>query len=145
MMAALRDAELEEFVSSSPAGLDTMVGDQGLALSGGQAQRLAIARAMLKDAPIVVLDEPTSQIDVETEMLLHRALDRLCENKTVLMIAHRLSTIEKADRIIVLDHHGHVAESGTREVLLAQGGIYAGMIATKREIEHAALKPAAAV
>ena len=84
LMAALKAAELEDFVKSSPAGLDTMVGDQGLALSGGQAQRLAIARAVLKDAPIVVLDEPTSQIDVETETLLNRALERLCENKTVL-------------------------------------------------------------
>ena len=145
MMAALKAAELEDFVSSSPAGLDTMVGDQGLALSGGQAQRLAIARALLKDAPIVVLDEPTSQIDVETETLLHKALDRLCENKTVLLIAHRLSTIEKADRIIVMDNDGRVAESGTRKELLVQGGIYADMINTKREIEQAAMRPAAAL
>ena len=145
LLAALKAAELEDFIATNPAGLETMVGDQGLALSGGQAQRLAIARALLKDAPIVVLDEPTSQIDVETEQLLHKALDRLCANKTVLMIAHRLSTIEKADRIIVMDNHGHVAESGTRAELLAQDGIYASMINTKREIEHAALRPAAAV
>jgi len=144
LMAALKAAELEDFVKSSPAGLDTMVGDQGLALSGGQAQRLAIARAVLKDAPIVVLDEPTSQIDVETETLLNRALERLCENKTVLLIAHRLSTIERADRIIVLEQ-GAVAESGTREELLAKGGLYAAMIRTKQEIEHAGLMPAAAV
>jgi ABC-type transport system involved in cytochrome bd biosynthesis fused ATPase/permease subunit len=143
MMAALHSAELGDFVASSPAGLDTMVGDQGLALSGGQAQRLAIARAVLKDAPIVVLDEPTSQIDVETEALLNRALERLCQNKTVLLIAHRLSTIERADRIIVLAD-GTVFESGTRDELLATGGLYASMIRTKQEIEHAAMRPAAA-
>ena len=143
LMAALNAAELGTFVASSPAGLDTMVGDQGLALSGGQAQRLAIARAVLKDAPIVVLDEPTSQIDVETEALLNRALERLCENKTVLLIAHRLSTIERADRIIVLAD-GSVCESGTRDELLAKGGLYASMIRTKQEIEHAAMRPAAA-
>ena len=144
MLAALKSAELADFVTSSPAGLATMVGDQGLALSGGQAQRLAIARAVLKDAPIVVLDEPTSQIDVETEALLNRALERLCANKTVLLIAHRLSTIERADRIVVLAD-GAVVESGTREELLAAGGLYAGMIRTKQEIEHAAMVPAAAV
>lgn len=144
LLAALAAAELKAFVDESPDGLDTKVGDQGMALSGGQAQRLAIARALLKDAPIVILDEPTSQIDVETEALLNRALARLCANKTVLLIAHRLSTIEQADRIVVMDN-GEVAESGTRDELLAQGGIYASMIRTKQEIEHAVMAPAAAV
>ncbi len=137
LMAAITAAELKAFVDASPDGLDTKVGDQGMALSGGQAQRLAIARALLKDAPIVILDEPTSQIDVETEALLNRALERLCANKTVLLIAHRLSTIEQADRVIVMDQ-GELAESGTREELLKQGGIYASMIRTKNEIEAAA-------
>ena len=143
LMAALKAAELQDFVDACPAGLDTKVGDQGMALSGGQAQRLAIARAILKDAPIVVLDEPTSQIDVETEALLNIALGRLTANKTVLLIAHRLSTIEQADRMIVLDH-GRLAESGTRNELLASGGIYASMIRTKQEIENQAMLPAAA-
>lgn len=134
--AALAGAELLDFIESSPAGLDTMVGDQGMALSGGQAQRLAIARAILKDAPIVILDEPTSQIDVETEALLNKALQRLTRDKTVLLIAHRLSTIEQADRIIVM-HDGRLAEQGTRDGLLAQGGIYASMIATKQAQEAA--------
>lgn len=142
LIAATKAAELYDFVSRSPDGFDTRVGDQGMALSGGQAQRLAIARAFLKNAPIVVLDEPTSQIDVETEALLNRALQRLTANKTVLLIAHRLSTIEQADRILVLDG-GRLAESGTRQALLAQGGIYASMIRTKRAIE-ARLKPAVA-
>jgi len=140
LVAATRAAELYDFISRSPDGFNTRVGDQGLALSGGQAQRLAIARAFLKNAPIVVLDEPTSQIDVETEALLNRALQRLTANKTVLLIAHRLSTIEQADRILVLDG-GRLVESGTRQMLLAQGGIYAGMIRTKRAIE-ARLRPA---
>ncbi len=142
--AAIEAAELKEFVDASPDGLDTMVGDQGAALSGGQAQRLAIARAILKGAPIVVLDEPTSQIDVETEALLNRALERLCKNKTVLLIAHRLSTIEQADRIVVMDK-GTVAEMGTREELLAEKGMYAKMIRTKQEVEAEALVPAPAV
>lgn len=135
LIAATKAAELYDYIRSTPDGFNTHVGDQGMALSGGQAQRLAIARAFLKDAPIVVLDEPTSQIDVETETLLNRALARLTANKTVLLIAHRLSTIEQADRIIVLEH-GRLAESGTRQQLLAQGGIYAGMIETKRAIEQ---------
>jgi len=136
IMAALDAAELSDLVKESPAGLDTMVGDQGLALSGGQAQRLAIARAILKDAPVVILDEPTSQIDVETEALLNRALARLTANKTVLLIAHRLSTIEQADRIVVLDG-GRQVEAGTRQELLATGGIYAAMINAKRNAENA--------
>jgi ABC-type multidrug transport system fused ATPase/permease subunit len=138
LMAAITAAELKDFVDALPDGLHTKVGDQGAALSGGQAQRLAIARALLKDAPIVILDEPTSQIDVETEALLNRALGRLCANKTVLLIAHRLSTIEQADRIVVLDH-GALAESGTRQELIAQGGIYATMLQTKHDIEDAAV------
>jgi len=137
LLAVLKDAELLDFIESNPDGLGTKVGDQGMALSGGQAQRLAIARAILKDAPIVILDEPTSQIDVETEALLNRALERLTRNKTVLLIAHRLSTIEQADRIIVM-HQGELAESGTRDQLLAHGGLYATMVKTKQDIEREA-------
>ena len=144
MLAALQGAELYDFVRSTPAGLATSVGDQGMALSGGQAQRLAIARALLKDAPVVILDEPTSQIDVETEALLNRALEHLTANKTVLLIAHRLSTIEQADRILVMDH-GRLVESGTREELLATGGIYAGMIRTKQAIENQTPTPVVAI
>ncbi|MEP7118974.1 MAG: ATP-binding cassette domain-containing protein, partial [Acidobacteriota bacterium] len=143
LIAATKAAELYDYIRSTPDGFNTKVGDQGMALSGGQAQRLAIARAFLKNAPIVVLDEPTSQIDVETETLLNRALARLTASKTVLLIAHRLSTIEQANRIIVLDG-GRLAESGTRQALLAQGGIYAGMIRTKRAIEAQSPKSAVA-
>jgi len=132
--AALAAAELLDFVRASPDGLDTRVGDQGVALSGGQAQRLAIARAMLKDAPIVILDEPTSQIDVETESSLNRALQRVTADKTVLLIAHRLSTIERADRILVMEN-GCLVESGTRSQLLGINGRYASMVRTKRETD----------
>ncbi|GMW07830.1 MAG: ABC transporter ATP-binding protein [Gammaproteobacteria bacterium] len=146
LVAATTAAELYDFIRSTPDGFQTQVGDQGMALSGGQAQRLAIARALLKNAPIVILDEPTSQIDVETETLLNKALARLTANKTVLLIAHRLSTIEQADRIIVMEG-GRLAESGTRAELLARGGIYAGMVRTKREMESRPMqtKPAAGI
>jgi ABC-type multidrug transport system fused ATPase/permease subunit len=143
LIAATRAAELYDYIKSTPDGFNTRVGEQGAALSGGQAQRLAIARAFLKNAPIVVLDEPTSQIDVETETLLNRALARLTAQKTVLLIAHRLSTIEQADRIIVLER-GRLAESGTRQELLANGGIYAGMIRAKRAMEQQNKAPALA-
>jgi len=142
LIAATKAAELYDFIAATPDGFNTKVGDQGLALSGGQAQRLAIARALLKDAPIVILDEPTSQIDVETEALLNRALERLCKNKTVLLIAHRLSTIEQADRIIVMEG-GRLAEKGTRDELRARGGIYASMIRTKRAMETRPATPTA--
>ena len=143
LMQALRSAELFDFVNSAPDGLDTKVGDQGMALSGGQAQRLAIARAILKDAPIVILDEPTSQIDVETETALNRALARLTTGKTVLLIAHRLSTIEQADRIVVMEG-GMVVESGTRQELLEHNGVYAQMVNTKRQSESGTQNIAAA-
>ena len=143
LVAAAQAAELYDYIRSTPDGFDTKVGDQGMALSGGQAQRLAIARAVLKDSPVVILDEPTSQIDVETETLLNRALERLTREKTVLLIAHRLSTIEQADRIVV--EHGELAEAGTKPELLKLGGIYASMVQTKQDVESQNLTPAPAI
>lgn len=140
LLQALKGAELFDFVQATPKRLDTMVGDQGVALSAGQAQRLAIARALLKDAPVIILDEPTSHIDVQTETALHQALKRLTAGRTVLLIAHRLSTIEQADRIVVMAD-GAIAESGARSELLARGGIYAGMIRAKQELEGLAAAP----
>ena len=134
LKAATEAAELYDYIVSTPKGFDTMVGEQGLALSGGQVQRLAIARALLRDSPIVILDEPTSQIDVETEFELTKALQRLTQNKTVLLIAHRLSTVEQADRIIVLKE-GRVIEEGVRDELLTKDGPYARMVKTKRSTE----------
>ena len=122
--AALEAAYLTEFVASLPDGINTMIGDNGIRLSGGQRQRLSIARALLKNAPILVLDEATSALDNESERFVQAALDKLMHGPTTLIIAHRLSTIEKADRILVLDD-GRIVESGTHAELIELGGLYA--------------------
>ena len=124
LRAAARAANADEFIRELPDGYDTIVGERGIRLSGGQKQRLSIARALLKDAPILILDEPTSSVDVETEALIQDALARLSAGRTTIVIAHRLSTIRSADRIAVL-HEGRVAESGDHETLLARSGLYA--------------------
>jgi subfamily B ATP-binding cassette protein MsbA len=122
--AAIRAAHLHEFVASLPEGLDTPIGDNGIRLSGGQRQRLSIARAILKDAPVLILDEATSALDNESERAVQAALETLMQGRTTLVIAHRLSTIVAADRIVVLAD-GRVVEAGTHEALLARGGLYA--------------------
>jgi subfamily B ATP-binding cassette protein MsbA len=122
--AAASAAHVLEFVRELPAGFDTVVGDRGVTLSGGQRQRISIARALLKDAPILILDEATSALDTEAERIIQAALERLMQNRTTLVIAHRLSTVEKADRIVVLDG-GRVVEIGTHAELLARHGQYA--------------------
>jgi len=122
--SALASANLLEFAESLPNGLDTVVGHNASEFSGGQRQRLAIARAIYKNAPILILDEATSALDSESERLVQQALDRLMKGRTSLVIAHRLSTIERADRIVVIDG-GRVVESGSHAELLAAGGLYA--------------------
>ncbi len=124
MVAAARAAEAHEFVSELPEGYDTRIGERGIKLSGGQRQRLSIARAMLQDPDVLVLDEATSAVDTETELLIQRALTRLTENRTTLVIAHRLSTIRRADQILVLEG-GRVVERGTHDELVSLGGLYA--------------------
>jgi ATP-binding cassette subfamily C protein CydCD len=124
---AIERAALAEFVSSLPDGLRTRVGERGVQLSGGQRQRIAIARAFLKDAPILVLDEATSHLDSISEEQVRAALASLMVDRTTIVIAHRLSTIRAADRILVLDH-GRVIESGTHAALLAQRGFYAHLV-----------------
>ncbi len=124
LWSALRSAHAERFVRELPEQLDTNVGERGVKLSGGEKQRLSIARALLKNAPILLLDEATASVDSETERQIQDALDRLMENRTAFVIAHRLSTIQNADRIYVLEK-GSVIEQGTHATLLAHGGKYA--------------------
>jgi ATP-binding cassette subfamily C protein CydD len=120
---AAHAAQLGKFISSLPDGYETVVGEHGARLSGGEAQRLALARAFLRDAPILLLDEPTSNVDPETETHLQRATERLMVGRTVIVIAHRLATIYRADRIVVLDG-GQVVQSGKHADLLAEDGLY---------------------
>lgn len=123
---AAQQAELHDFVVSLPLGYDTIVGEKGIKLSGGQRQRLSIARAILKNAPILILDEATSAVDTETERAIQHSLNQLTQGKTALIIAHRLSTLRHADKIIVLKN-GSIAESGTHDELLAKASIYADL------------------
>jgi len=120
----LKDVYLDELINSLPDGINTEIGERGIRLSGGQKQRIAIARALIKDAPIVILDEATSALDNKSEAIVQKALDKLMENKTVLVIAHRLSTIRNANRIIVVNE-GEIVENGTHEELInIENGVY---------------------
>jgi ATP-binding cassette subfamily B protein len=122
--AAAEAARIHELIASLPDGYDTVVGERGYRFSGGEKQRIAIARTVLRNPPILVLDEATSALDTETERQVQEALDRLAEGRTTIAIAHRISTIADADQILVLDG-GEVVESGRHEELLALGGRYA--------------------
>jgi ATP-binding cassette, subfamily B, heavy metal transporter len=133
---AARMAQIHDFVISLPKGYDAMVGERGLKLSGGEKQRVSIARTILKGPPILILDEATSALDSFTEHQIQEALKKVSENRTTLVIAHRLSTVVDADEIIVLDK-GQVAERGTHDELLAEGGVYAAMWNRQRQADEA--------
>src|SRR4029077_20125815 len=134
--AAAENAQIDGFIRSLPQGYESPVGERGLKLSGGEKQRVAIARTILKGPPILVLDEATSALDSHTEKEIQDALDRVSKKRTTLVIAHRLSTIVSADEIIVLDQ-GAIAERGTHYQLLAKGGLYASLWNRQREAEAA--------
>ena len=126
VLAAAREAQCDEFVEKLPEGYQTMIGENGSALSGGERQRISIARALLKDSPVILLDEATASLDAENETHIQRAISRLVKGKTVLIIAHRMRTVEGADKLVLLKD-GKVAEQGSPKKLLAKGGIYAKM------------------
>jgi ABC-type multidrug transport system fused ATPase/permease subunit len=119
-------AQAHEFIHALPEGYDTWIGERGIKLSVGQKQRIAIARVLLKDPPIVVMDEATSNIDTETEVEIRMAMNELMRGRTTFIIAHRLSTLQTVDRIVVLDH-GQIIEEGDHTTLLEKGGLYAGL------------------
>ena len=127
VISAAQIANAEEFILDMPNGYQSVIGERGVRLSGGQKQRLSIARAILKDAPILILDEATSAVDVETESLIQQAITRLVSNRTVVVIAHRLSTVRNADKVIVLEN-GHIVESGSPSSLMKKNGTYARML-----------------
>jgi ATP-binding cassette subfamily B protein len=133
---AAKLAQIDTFIRMAPKGYETEVGERGLKLSGGEKQRVAIARTILKGPPILLLDEATSALDSHTEKEIQDALDQVSENRTTLVIAHRLSTIVGADEIIVLDR-GEIVERGTHYALLAKDGLYASMWNRQREAEEA--------
>jgi len=131
---AARAAQIHELIASLPDGYETVVGERGYRFSGGEKQRMAIARTVLRNPPILVLDEATSALDTQTERLVQEALERLAEGRTTIAIAHRLSTVRDSDQIVVLDK-GHVAETGRHEELLAAGGRYALLVARDTDVD----------
>ena len=134
IIAAAKAARCNDFIMALPDGYETVIGEGGSSLSGGEKQRISIARAMLKDAPIIILDEATASIDPENEHLIQEAISALTHGKTIITIAHRLATIENADQILVIDC-GTVAQRGTHKELLQQEGTYKKFIQIREQAE----------
>ena len=132
VVAAAKKACCDEFIEALPDGYQTVIGEGGASLSGGEKQRISIARAMLKDAPIVILDEATANVDPENEERLQRAIEELTRDKTIIMIAHRLKTVRHADQIFVVNDGG-IVQRGTHEELIGQPGIYADFVSGRKE------------
>ena len=132
VLVAAREAQCDEFVQKLPEGYNTVIGENGSVLSGGERQRISIARALLKNAPVILLDEATASLDAENETLIQRAISRLVRGKTVLIIAHRMRTVEGADKLVLLKD-GKVAEQGTPSELSAKGGLYAQMCKMQKQ------------
>ena len=132
VIAAAKAARCHEFIEKLPDGYQTVIGENGATLSGGECQRLSIARALLKDAPVILLDEATASLDVDNETEIQEAISGLIKGKTVLVIAHRMRTVENADQIVVLDG-GVVAENGTHEELMKKNGLYAKLVKLQTE------------
>ena len=141
IIAAAKNANAHDFITKLPQGYDTQLGERGVQISGGERQRIAVARAFLKDAPVLILDEPTSSIDSKTEAVILDALDRLMAGRTTFMIAHRLATIRHADQILVV-LHGELIERGTHDELLAKGGLYRQLFDMQTQRKRAKQTPA---
>lgn len=132
VVAAAKKACCHDFIEALPDGYDTVIGEGGASLSGGEKQRISIARAMLKDAPIIILDEATANVDPENEDRLQKAIEELTRDKTIIMIAHRLKTVRGADQILVIDD-GKIVQQGKHEELITQKGIYADFVLGRKE------------
>ncbi len=135
VVEAAKKARCYDLIMKLPYGFEAIIGEGGSTLSGGEAQRISIARCILKDAPIVILDEATASIDADNERYIKEAMSELCRSKTVIVIAHRLNTIQNADKILVIDS-GSIRESGTHEELMNTGGLYAHMVLMQSALEQ---------
>lgn len=132
VIEAAKKARCHDFIMSLPNGYDTIIGEGGASLSGGEKQCISIARAIMKDAPIIILDEATANVDPENEAELTKAIEELTRNKTIIMIAHRLKTVRKADQILVISN-GHIAQQGTHDELMNEDGIYKNFVTERKE------------
>ena len=132
VVKAAKAARCHDFISALPEGYQTVIGESGATISGGEKQRISIARAIMKDAPIIILDEATANVDPENEAELQRAIEALTQGKTIIMIAHRLKTVKNADQIIVIDR-GKISQQGTHDELIKQAGIYTDFVGMREK------------